>query len=64
MSKEVVDIEAEGEQQSSAWIEQTSSGKLKFGCKCYKCDVDTAVDVVALAFVRFKEQVKKLDEGG
>jgi len=59
---EKVDMEVEGEQQSSAWIEQTSSGKIKFGLKCYKLDVDTAVSHVVQQFILFKKQIKIIEE--
>ena len=58
---EKVDMEVEGEQQSSAWIEQTSSGKLKFGLKCYKLDVGTAVDDVVREFIAFKKQINIIE---
>lgn len=61
MVKDVVDVEAEGEQQSSAWIEQTSSGKLKFGLKCYRCEVRSAWMDVFKEFVDFKNKIKSIE---
>jgi len=62
MSEEFVASEIEGEQQSSAWIERTSTGKIKFGCKCYRLDLGDSVDVVAAEFQRLSNIVKKIEQ--
>ncbi len=62
MTKDVVDMEAEAEQQSSAWIEQTSSGKLKFGLKSYRLDVAGAWTDVFEQFVAFKDKIRSIED--
>ena len=59
---ELTDVQVEGETQSSAWAEQTSAGKFKFGCKCYRLDVDDAVSACVKAFMRQKNIIEKIEK--
>ena len=62
MSKELVATEVEGEQQSSAWMERTSSGKIKVGCKCYRLDVQDAAEAVSKTFMWQLNLIKKIEK--
>lgn len=52
--------EAVAEERSSAWIEQTSNGRAKFGCKSYRVDVKDAIDDVLREYKVFMEEMNKL----
>jgi len=55
-------VELVGEQQNSAWIEHTSSGKLKYGVKIYACDGVNAVCGVVAQFRSLSDQIKEWEE--
>ena len=55
-------VELVGEQQNSAWIEHTSSGKLKYVVKIYACDGVNAVCGVVAQFRSLSNQIKEWEE--
>ena len=61
MKEEINKIEAVVEEQNSAWVEQTSSGKMKFGCKSYKTNVPDAIKEVVEGIKTMKAEIEKLE---
>ena len=57
--KEIVEVEAvdQSELKPSAWVERTSSGKLKFGCKSRQVELGDAVTDVVEQIKRMKKEL-------
>ena len=56
------DFIGNAEEKSSCWIERTSAGKLKYGCKGKNVDMEEAMRLTWENFKRFEKEILEYEK--